>query len=63
MMVCTVGKPVLGKRVEMGPWGSLLSQTSIPDKTESSQRVPHKKNADGTPRKAPALSLHLCTHT
>lgn len=62
-MVHTVGKPVLGKRMQMGPWGLLLSQTTIPDKTESSQRVPHKKNADSTSRKAPALSLHPCTHT
>lgn len=48
MMVHTVGKPVLGRRMQMGPWGSLLSQTSMPGKSESSERVPHRKNADGT---------------
>lgn len=48
MMVHTVGKPVLGRRMQMGPWGSLLGQTSMPGKTESSKRVPHRKNADGT---------------
>lgn len=73
MMVYTVGKPVLGKRTQMDPWGSLLSQTSIHGKIKVSERTPSTKAMQMVPKERllyePALihthlTLHkcVCTH-